>query len=550
MREATLPGPLRLLPLICAIACVMAAVSCGSESSIDTVVAPSQTRCVVQAHADTMSFPANGGGGVVRITVNRECAWAMQSEAPWLALQPEPRGQGEGSVRFTVAANSDPPPRSARLTVNDQGLQISQEGKPCTFRLSSTRETAAASGEQRTVHVESSSAQCQWSAISDVPWITIIGGQTRSGSGDLHFEVAAVTGPPRTGTLTVAGQRVEVEQGTECIYTTGVTALSVGAEGGTSEVPVSAPAGCTWRAESQATWITILKGESGEGSGSAVVRVDPTDGPPRTGAIVVAGRTVTVTQSSGCAVMVQPASHAAPVGGGPGSVTVGAAAACAWAATTNTPWIAITAGASGSGAGQVQFTVAANTGPARSGSLTVGGQTVAVSQPSGCTFSVTPGSVTLAPAAQTGIVSLSTATGCRWSAASQAPWITLPAISGSGPAQVSFAVAANTGPQRSGVLIVEGNPVTVTQQSPCAWVLSPPRHDMGTEGGRGNVLVIVDGPCSWTASSATSWITMEAGTSGTGNGLVQFIVAVNDGPARTGIVKIAGFDYVVTQPAR
>jgi len=550
MREATRSGPLRLLLLVCAMACVVIAVACSNESSSGTFVAPSQTRCVAQAQADATSFPANGGGGVLRVTVNRECVWTVQSEAAWLTLQADPTGQGDGSIRFTVAANSDPPSRSARLTVNDQGLQISQAGLPCAFRLSSTRETVAASGEQRTVHVESSSAQCQWSATSDAPWITIIGGETRSGSGDVHFEVAALTGPPRTGTLTIAGQRVEAEQGTDCIYTTAVTSLNVGAEGGTSEVPVSAPAGCTWRTESQAAWIRILRGESGTGSGSAVVRVDPTPGPLRTGTIVVAGRTVSVTQSSGCAVTLQPASHVAAVSGGTGSVTVGAAAGCGWAATANAPWIAITAGASGSGAGQVQFTVAANTGPARSGAVTVGGQAVAVSQPSGCTFSATLGSALLSPAAQTGNVSLSTGTACRWSAASQAPWMTLQVNSGSGPAQLSFAVAANNGPQRSGVLLIEGNPVTVTQMSPCTWTLSPPLHEMAADGGRGSVLLIVDGPCTWTASSATSWITMEAGTSGTGNGLVQFIVAANDGRARTGIVKIAGFDYVVTQPAR
>jgi hypothetical protein len=293
-----------------------------------------------------------------------------------------------------------------------------------------------------------------------------------------------------------------------------------------------------------------VRGESGSGSGSALVRVEPTAGPGRTGTIVVAGRTVTVTQSSGCGVTVQPASHAAPVRGGAGSITVAAADGCAWAATTSASWIAITAGASGSGAGQVQFTVAANTGPPRSGSLAVGGHAVVVSQPSGCTFNVAPGVLTLAPGAQSGTVTLSTAAGCRWSAASQVPWITLPLASGSGPGPVSFALAANTGPQRSGVLVVEGNPVNVTQTSPCTWVLAPPLHEMGVEGGRGNVLVIVDGPCTWTASSPTSWITMEAGTSGTGNGLVQFIVAANDGRARTGIVKIAGFDYVVTQPAK
>ena len=634
MREATLATPLFVIRLLCAAACVLVVGACGSESSTGTFVGPSQTRCAIQARSDTTSFASSGGGGVLRITADRECAWTVQSEASWLGLQPEPSGHGDGSIRFTVAANSDPPSRSARLTVNDQGVQISQAGQPCGFRLSSTRETVAASGERRTVHVDSSSAQCQWSATSDVPWITIIDGRTRSGSGDLHFEAAAVTGPPRTGTITIAGQRVDVEQGTGCTYTTAVAALNVGAEGGTSEVPVSAPPGCTWKTESQAAWITVVKGESASGSGSAVVRVEATAGPPRSGTIVVAGRTVTVTQSSGCAVTfqpashaapvgggtgtvtvasaagcswtaasnapwvtltagvsgtgpgqvqftvaantgpprsgsltigghavtvsqpsgctasIQPASHAAPVGGGTGSVTVQSAAGCSWTAASNVPWATITAGASGSGAGQVQFTVAANIGPARSGSLTIGGQAVAVSQPSGCTFSVTPGSLTLTAGAQSGTVSLSTASGCRWGAASQDPWMTLPVTSGSGPAQVSFAVDTNNAPQRSGVLVVEGNPVSVTQLSACIWGLEPPLHEMGPDGGRGNVLVIMEGSCTWTAFSPTSWITMEAGTSGTGNGLVQFIVAPNYGPARRGVVKIAGFDYVVTQPAR
>ncbi|CAN5882928.1 hypothetical protein BH18ACI5_BH18ACI5_09650 [soil metagenome] len=547
MREAILSGP--LLGLVCAIGSVMAAIACSSGSS-STFVAPSQARCGVQAQSDTTSFPANGGSGVISIAVTRECRWAVQTEAPWLALQTEPSGQGEGSVRFTVSSNGDPASRSARLTVNGQELQISQAGAPCAFRLSSTRETAIASGEQRTVHVESSSALCQWSATSDVPWSTIIGGQTHTGSGDVHFEVAALLGPPRIGSLTIAGQRLEVEQGTGCTYTTAVTALSIGAEGRTSEVGVSAPAGCTWKADSQAPWITILNGEIGSGSGRAMVRVDPTAGPTRTGTIVVAGRTLTVTQSSGCAAIVQPASHAAPVGGGAGSLNVGSAIGCTWAAIASAPWIAITAGSSGNGAGQVQFTVAANLGPARAGSRTVAGQPVAISQPSGCTFSVTPASFTLGPSAQTSTVSLSTGSACGWTAATaDIPWLSFALSSGSGPGQVSLAVAANNGPQRSSVVIVAGNPVSVTQASACTWAVSPRIHEMSAEGGRGNVLVIVDGACTWRASSATSWITMEAGTSGTGNGLVQFIVAPNAGAARSGIVKIAGFDYVVTQPA-
>src|SRR5688572_7040890 len=149
VRQAAHRHALRLILLLCAIACVIGNLACGSESSIRTF-APADARCAVQAQADTASFSAAGGTGLLRITTNRECAWTVQKDVSWLALQAGASGQGETSVPFTVAANSDPPTRSARLAVNDQAVHISQAGKACTFNLSSTRETIAASGEQRT----------------------------------------------------------------------------------------------------------------------------------------------------------------------------------------------------------------------------------------------------------------------------------------------------------------------------------------------------------------------------------------------------------------
>jgi hypothetical protein len=99
-------------------------------------------------------------------------------------------------------------------------------------------------------------------------------------------------------------------------------------------------------------------------------------------------------------------------------------------------------------------------------------------------------------------------------------------------------------------LTVAGQTVSVTQASPCSWSLAPPVHDFNADGGQGNVLVIVDGPCTWSAASTVNWITVEAGSTGTGNGLLQFIVAPNGGAARTGIVRIADLDYLVRQAGR
>ena len=52
----------------------------------------------------------------------------------------------------------------------------------------------------------------------------------------------------------------------------------------------------------------------------------------------------------------------------------------AWTATSNASWLTITGGASGTGNGTVLYTVAANAGSERIGTLTIGGRTFPVSQ--------------------------------------------------------------------------------------------------------------------------------------------------------------------------
>jgi hypothetical protein len=53
---------------------------------------------------------------------------------------------------------------------------------------------------------------------------------------------------------------------------------------------------------------------------------------------------------------------------------------CSWTAVSNVAWITVTGGANGSGIGGVSYTVSANTGPARSGTLAVAGKTVTFNQ--------------------------------------------------------------------------------------------------------------------------------------------------------------------------
>src|SRR5262249_2677219 len=82
-----------------------------------------------------------------------------------------------------------------------------------------------------------------------------------------------------------------------------------------------------------------------------------------------------------CTFSLSPSS-ASPAAAAPtGSVSVTASATtCAWTAASNASWITITAGSSGTGNGTGTYSVAANTGAARSGTMTIAGQTFTASQ--------------------------------------------------------------------------------------------------------------------------------------------------------------------------
>jgi hypothetical protein len=65
--------------------------------------------------------------------------------------------------------------------------------------------------------------------------------------------------------------------------------------------------------------------------------------------------------------------------------------------------------------------------------------------------------------------------------------------------------------------------------------------------GAASVAVQTTTGCAWTATTTTPWLTISDGTSGTGNGTVDFMVAANNGSARTGTISIAGLTHTVNQ---
>ena len=110
-------------------------------------------------------------------------------------------------------------------------------------------------------------------------------------------------------------------------------------------------------------------GRDCSGSGTVAYSVSPNTGAARTGTLTVAGQPFTVNQAASCAYSLSATSASAAAGGGSGALNVTAAAGCSWTAQSNAAWITVASGASGSGNGTVSYSVSANTGAARSGTL-------------------------------------------------------------------------------------------------------------------------------------------------------------------------------------
>jgi hypothetical protein len=559
----------RCAPFVVLVTAIVAS-ACGS-SSID-VTAPTAPKCQVSATNSLTSAPADGANGTIAIDTTRDCTWTASSTAAWIALTSDTSGQGSGNLTYHVAANVDPTPRKAMIGVNDAQIVVSQDAGVCKFTIASANGPMSAAGGTLSLAVTASAAACAWTAASSVSWIetTTASG---TGSGNAAFTVRQNSGDARSGVVTVAGQTVTVAQaaaGTAptptpttpppgpCTFTLDTTTQSVAAEGGTQHIGVNAPSGCTWTAASNAAWITVTGNAAGSGSAQVTYSAAPNTGAARSGTLTIAGVTLTVSQpSAACTFTLAPSSQSIAASGGNGSVSVTTRGDCSWNASSNANWLQISGGGSGSGNGTVNFTVGANGGAARSANVTVAGHTVTVSQgATPCAFSVTPATQAIASAGGAGSATIATTSGCAWTAASNANWITITSpASGTGGSTVSFTAAVNsTGASRSGTLTIAGQTITVTQDpppAPCSFSIAPTSQSFADPGGTGSVTITTTPGCAWTAASNNAdWLTLTTPASGTGNGTVGFSAAANTTSApRTGTLTIAGQTFTVSEAA-
>jgi hypothetical protein len=429
----------------------------------------------------------------------------------------------------------------------------------CQVGLSGGQLAIQASGGAGSVTV-SANAECGWTATASAEWISSLTPVNGQGSGEIRFQVAPnPTGAPRHGEISLNGAIATVTQaGAPCQVQISPRRQTVPAIGGTGTVTVTALNGCSWTVASSAAWLTAAAG-GGTGTHSLDFSVAQNDGLARSGSLTIGDQTFVVTQPAHgdeqCAYTLSPDAVSIGSGGGRTTFAIRAGAGCGWTAISGAPWLTVEGSSTGTGNGSVTIRLSANTGAARTGSVSVADQTFTVTQAGGgateCSYSLDRSAQSATAASSASSVAVVTTAGCSWTATTAATWLTITdGASGTGAGTVSFTIAANAGPARSATIQIAGAVHTVNQASGCSVSIDPESATSPASGGAGAPIdVSAASDCTWTATTAETWITVTAGAAGSGDGSVGYSVEENAGDARTGTITVGTTTFTLSQAA-
>jgi hypothetical protein len=365
---------------------------------------------------------------------------------------------------------------------------ISQNG-PCRYSVPADAVRQTIDGNERDLVIPvTTTAGCEWTVASQAEFISVSGAGSGTANGNATFHVASNRGAQRVGQLVVAGINLTItQQPLPCAFGLGSdSTMTFPSNGGTGSIVLSVTQGanCSWTATSSAAFVRITGASSGTGAAAIAFTVDAnTTGASRTATITVASFTITLTQSAapasaGCLfTIVPPSIH---VGFGASSTTLvvtdEGGPTCFWNVTSDSGFVTIGPITHTSDTrSEVVVTIAANSGAARSGTITISNprltSAVPVSQDSGigataCNFTVSPTSASVpASAGTTTLVVLDDGgPNCSWNVNSNAAFITVGAIvhTSDTRSEVNLNVGANGGPARTGAVVISNPRLSVT----------------------------------------------------------------------------------------
>ena len=309
---------------------------------------------------------------------------------------------------------------------------------------------------------------------------------------------------------------------------------------------MTGPTGCSWSVSDNQAWIATTPSRVSDdgrvtvtvGSGSA----------GQSGTVTIGGRNIPiiVDPCPASPTGVTPTRLTFTAAAGSRDVTVAGPTGCSWPVTASETW---TNAAPSASAGSFAITVSANTGCGRSGTVTIGGRRVVITQAAGSSSppDVTPRSLSFPASGGSQSVTVSRGASCSssWPVTVSDSWISAGGSASAG--SFAITVRANTGCGRSGTVTIGGRRVVITQAgSGSPPDVTPRSLSFPASGGSQSVTVSRGASCSssWPVTVSDPWISAASTVSA---GSFAITVSANTGCGRSGTVTIGGRRVVITQ---
>lgn len=202
------------------------------------------------AYRLTSMLPTSGGSTGFTISDRGGCYYTPTSDVPWITVSTGTTSSS-GEVDFTVAPNLTGVARSGGIRFGSALHTVDQAGVDAAVKV--TPPSLSVNGS-RTLETLLFASLGAWSVKANQTWFRVELPRNGLGALDGGALIAVDRNPnttPRTGTLSVNGQTVTIQQGPAIALTFDPPTLSIGAKGGSGTVRVTSNASdYTWYAQS------------------------------------------------------------------------------------------------------------------------------------------------------------------------------------------------------------------------------------------------------------------------------------------------------------
>lgn len=388
-------------------------------------------------------------------------------------------------------------------------------GTGCAYELSAWQRVAEASGSTGSVSVIISEGEaCQWTASSDAAWIKLTGNTNGSGNGSVAYSIEPnPSAKPRVGSVIAAGQVLTIFQlGSETTCQASVITSAIGSGQPINGNLSNSDCRSLYNAESYADRFTF---DAAAGQEIAIqLRSSQFD------------TFLTLISPSG-EIIAQNDDD--PFSGG-SRIPLGGFVVAPVNGRYTIEVSALDASATGN------YTLELKTG---------------------CVYSATIEKSEFGHVYEDGRIRVRVVSGssCQWMGRSNRPWLTFQPVTYTGDGTGNFLVNSHTSDRtRTGTVTMAGIPFSITQYPACSSTrpATLSTTNLKISGYYGEHTINVGVPsnkaCSWEAFSNESWLQIQTGFRGTGNGTVKFQALPNNSlSVRTAIVMIAGQAVTLNQ---